>query len=243
MPNHSLVKSPQLYARVGGALYVVVIILGVLAELFVRGKLVVYGDAAATANNIIAHDSLYRFGFAAELIESLCTAFLVLIFYELFKVVSRPVALLVLFFSIIGTTIGVVNLLNHLAPLKLLSGAAYLNVIPIEQLQAQAYLSLRLFEFGFALSLVFFGFFCIFQGYLIYNSGFMPRIIGILLAIQGVCYLSNSFINFLAPSYSGIAFNILAISVVGEVSLSLWLLIKGVDVKKWHAKARILEHA
>lgn len=102
----------------------------------------------------------------------------------------------------------------------------------------QAYLSLRLFELGFTNCLEFFGFFCLLQGYLIYRSGFMPRFVGILLAFEGVCYLVNSFTNFLAPQFSGLAFSVLSLSVVGEVSPCLWPLVKAVNVPKWNAQAR-----
>ena len=102
-----------------------------------------------------------------------------------------------------GTARAGAALLNHLAPLFLLGGRAYLSAVPVEQLQAQAYLSLRLFESAFAIALVFFGWFCISLGYLIFRSGFLPRLIGVLLAIEGVAYLTNSFADFLAPAIAG----------------------------------------
>ena len=238
MPNHTVIPSPKLYARVAGLLYLIVIVAGVFAEIFVRGQLVVANDAAATARNIVTHELLYRFGFAAELIEILCGVVLALIFYELFKVVNKRVTLLVVFFNLIGASIESVNLLNHLAPLTLLGGGSYLSAIPAEQLQAQAYMSLKLFELGFAISLVFFGFFCLLLGYLIFRSGFLPRIIGVLLAFQGLCYLVNSFTNFLAPAYAALVFSVLALSAVGEISLCLWLLVMGVNVPNWEKRAR-----
>jgi len=205
----------------------------------VRGQLVVANDAAATAHNIVTHELRYRLGFAAELIEILCTVPLALIFYELFKVVNKRVVLLVVFFNLVGTAIESVDLLNHLAPLTLLGGGSYLSAIPVEQLQAQAYLSLKLYELGFAICLVFFGFFCLLLGYLIFRSGFLPRMIGVLLAFQGLCYLVNSFVDFLAPRMADLAFSVLAVSAVGEISLCLWLLVMGVNVPRWNEKARL----
>jgi uncharacterized protein DUF4386 len=237
MPNHGVITSPKLYARVAGLLYLFVIIAGIFAEIFVRGRLVVANDAAATAHNIVTHELLYRFGFAAELIEVLCGVFLALIFYELFKVVNKPLTLLMVFFNLVGAAIESVNLLNHLAPLTLLGGGGYLSAIPVEQLQDQAYLSLRLFELGFAISLVFFGVFCLLLGSLIVRSGFLPRIIGVLLAFQGLCYLINSFTDFLAPGYAAFTFSILTVSAVGEISLCLWLLVMGVNVPGWEKRA------
>ena len=204
-----------------------------------RGQLVVANDAAATAHNIVTHELRYRLGFAAELIEILCTVPLALIFYELFKVVNKRVVLLVVFFNLVGTAIESVDLLNHLAPLTLLGGGRYLSAIPVEQLQAQAYLSLKLYELGFAICLVFFGFFCLLLGYLIFRSGFLPRMIGVLLAFQGLCYLVNSFVDFLAPRMADLAFSVLAVSAVGEISLCLWLLVMGVNVTRWNEKARL----
>jgi hypothetical protein len=240
MTDRAVLTSPESYARVAGLLYLIVIVAGIFAEIFVRGQLVVANDAAATAHNIVAREMLYRFGFAAELIEILCGVFVALIFYELFKVVNKRITLLVLFFNLVGAAIESVNLLNHLAPLTLLGGGGYLSAIPAEQLQAQAYLSLKLFELGFAICLVFFGFFCILLGYLIFRSGFLPRIIGVLLAFQGLCYLANSFTDFLAPKFATVAFSFLAASAVGEISLCLWLLVMGVNVPKWNEKARLL---
>jgi Domain of unknown function (DUF4386) len=237
MANHTVIASPKLYARVAGLLYLIVIVAGIFAEIFVRGRLVVANDAAATAHNIVTHELLYRLGFAAELIEILCGVFLALIFYELFKVVNRRIALLVVFFNLVGAAIESVNLLNHLAPLTLLGGGSYLSAIPVDQLQAQAFLSLKLFELGFAISLVFFGVFCLLLGYLIFRSGFLPRIIGVLLAFQGLCYAINSFTDFLAPRYSAIIFSILTVSAVGEISLCLWLLVMGVNVPRWEKRA------
>ena len=239
MTDRAVVTSPRTYARVGGLLYLIVIVAGIFAEIFVRGQLVVANDAAATAHNIVTHELRYRLGFAAELIALSCNVPLALIFYELFKVVNQRVTLLVVFFSLVGTAIEGVDLLNHLAPLTLLGGGGYLSAIPAEQLQAQAYLSLRLFELGFAICLVFFGFFCVSLGYLIFRSGFLPRIIGVLLAFQGLCYLANSFTDFLAPEYAALVFSVLVVSAVGEISLCLWLLVMGVNVAKWNEKARL----
>lgn len=238
MRSQVLGFSPQIYARTAGLLYLVVIVAGAFAQLFVRDGLVAANDPATTAHNIMANELLYRGGFVAELIAGISNIPLIVIIYELFKVVNKRLALLVALFSAVGTAIEEVNLLNHIEPLLLLRHPAYLSAIPLEQLQAQAYLSLKVFESGFAISLVFFGWFCIGQGYLIVRSGFMPRFIGVLLAIEGVAYLANSFTVFLAPSLSSYVFTFLAVSVVGELSLCLWLLIKGVNVTKWEARAR-----
>src|SRR2546425_7707467 len=125
MTDRAVVTSPRTYARVAGLLYLIVIVAGIFAEIFVRGQLVVANDAAATAHNIVTHALRYRLGFAAELIALSCNVPLALIFYELFKVVNQRVTLLVVFFSLVGTAIEGVDLLNHLAPLTLLGGGGY----------------------------------------------------------------------------------------------------------------------
>jgi hypothetical protein len=231
--------SPRLKARIAGLLYLIIIVGGIFAEIFVRGRLVVHGDAAATAHNIVTHELLYRLGFAAEIFYCACNVPLILVFYDLFKVVNRSVVLLVVFFSLVGTAIESVSLLAHFAPLVLLGGERYLNAFTAEQLQAAAYMSLRLFEYGFAICLVFFGFYCLSFGYLIFRSAFFPRIIGVLLVIQGLLYLTNSFANFLAPGIAARLFPYLAASGVAEISLCLWLLVIGVNEQRWKEQASL----
>jgi Domain of unknown function (DUF4386) len=218
-------------------LYLIVIAGGIFAEIFVRGRLVVHGDAAATAHNIVTHELLYRLGFAVEVFYCACNVPLILIFYNLFKVVNRNVSLLMVFFSLAGTTIESVSLLAHFAPLVLLGGGHQLSALTAEQLQASAYVSLELFEYGFAICLVFFGFYCLSLGYLIFRSTFFPRIIGVLLAIEGLFYLTNSFALFLAPGIAARVFPYLAASGVAEISLCLWLLVIGVNEQRWREQA------
>jgi hypothetical protein len=231
------ITSPQAYARVAGLLYLIGIVAGFYAEIFGRGAVVVANDAAATAHNIVTHELQYRLGFSAELIETLCNVPLMLIFYELFKAVNKRLALLLVFFGLLGSAIESFNLLNHFAPLTFLEGGRYLNAIPIAQLQAQAYLSLRLFDVGYAVSLVFYGFSIFFLGYLIFRSDFLPRIIGVLLMFEALCYVANSFAHFLALGIAPLLFSVLMVSFVGEFSLCLWLLVMGVNVPKWEAHA------
>jgi hypothetical protein len=225
--------SPRSKARVAGLLYLIVIVGGIFAELFVRGRLIAHGDAVATAHNIVAHQLLYRMGFAVEVFYCACNLPLILIFYDLFKAVSRTFAVLVVFFSLVGTAVESVSLLCHFAPLVLLGSQQYLNAFTTEQLQDCAYLSIKLFESGFAVALVFFGFYCLCFGYLIIRSTFFPRVIGTLLSIQGLCYLLNSFATFLAPAFAARFFSYLMISGMGEVFLCLWLLVVGVNASRW----------
>jgi hypothetical protein len=230
--------SPRLKARIAGVLYLIVIVGGIFAELFVRGRLIVSGDAAATAHNILAHELLYRLGFAAGVITLACNIPLAVIFYDLLKVVNRSISLMVAFFILVGTAIESVSLLNHFAPLVLLKGGPGLSVSNAEQLHALAYKSLRLQSVGWDIALVFFGFYCLATGYLAFRSTFLPRIVGVLMAIAGSSYLTNSFAGFLAPGLRAhLLPYILVPCGVAELSLTLWLLVVGVNDQRWKEQA------
>lgn len=227
--------SPQRYARLAGLLYLVIIIGGAFAELFVRQRLVVTNDAAATAANILANEQLFRWGLVAQLVPLLCNMVLAVIFYELLAVVNRRVAMSVVFFSLVGSAIEGADLVNHLAPLILLKRGPALG-LDAQLMQAQAYMTLNLQSIGFAVALTFFGCTCIARGVLIYRSRFLPRFIGAFLAIEGVCYLINSFGLFLAPAYAARVLAVLMVAGLAEVVLCLWLLLRGVNVAKWYER-------
>jgi hypothetical protein len=230
--------SPRFKARIAGVLYLIIIIAAPFAEVFVRGRLVVYGDAAATATNILAHEQLYRLAGAADLITFTCDAAVALIFYELLKPVSRSLSLFAAFFRLLYVAIVGVNTLNHFAPLVLLGGARFLSAFKTDQLQALALVSLSLHGTGYNIGLVFFGFHCLLIGYLISRSAFLPRILGVLMAIAGLCYLTNSFANLQSPPLQDYLYPyILLPSGVAELSLCLWLLVKGVNAQRWKEQA------
>lgn len=215
--------SPQVCARTAGGLYFIVIAGGLSAEVFVRDRLVVAKDPAATAANILAHEQLFRWGFAADLIAVLCVVPLILLLYELLKVVDGRVALLAVFFSLVGCAVQSVALLGHYAPLILLKSG----------LQAASYMALQLQSIGYAVALAFFGGTMLARGWLVYRSRFLPRVLGVFLAIEGVSYLINSFTDFVAPGAAHAVFAVLLVSGLAEVALCLWLLFFGVNVEKW----------
>ena len=194
-------NSIKTIARVGGLLYLINIVLGFFAIGYVPGVIEVAGNPAATAHNIITHEQFYRLGLVAHIIILLTNIPLAVIFYEVFKVVNKKVTLLVVFFTLTGTAIEAVNLLNQFASLILLKGNN-LNAFTDEQLQLLVYKLNQLQGEGFNLALVFFGFYCISIGYLIFKSTFLPKIIGVMMIIGGFCYLINSFISFLAPQFA-----------------------------------------
>jgi hypothetical protein len=231
---------PQRAARLAGFLYLIVIVAGGLAELYVRQRLVVANDAAATANNILTHEALFRWGFAADLIAGLCVMPLIVLLYELLKAVNRRVALLAVCFSLVGSAVQSAALLGHFAPLVLLKRGRAFGVAT-ELLQAQTYMALQLQGIGYAVALAFFGGTMLARGYLVVRSGFLPRIIGFFLAIEGVCYLANSFADFVAPGIAPTVFAILLVSGLAEVVLCLWLLFKGVNVATWRERALVAE--
>lgn len=231
--------APRRKARIAGALYLIVIAAGFFAEVLVRQRMIAAGDAAATARNILAHPLLYRGGFAAELFALACNLPIAVIFYDLFKPVRRTFALLVVFFTLVGSAVEAASLLLHFAPLLLLGGSPGLSGLGSGPAQALAYLSLRLQTIGFSVALVFFGFYCFSLGWLILRSSFLPRILGVFLAIEGACYLVNSFAQFLAPGFAANFLPILMASGLAEVALCLWLLVFGLNAERWQAQAAL----
>lgn len=226
--------SPQGYARFGGLLYLVIIVAGALGELFIRGKLVVPGNAAATASHILASESLWRLGIAGDLVMHVCDVFVMWALYVLLRPVNRNLALLNLLLNLIQTAVLVANKLNLLVPLFLLGDAPYLKAFDPAQLQAWSYVAIRLHEYGFGVGLIFFGCVCLVEGHLIRKSGYLPRALGVLMQVAGVCYLINSFALLLAPDFEGQLFPfILMPCLVAELSLALWLLLKGVNLQEW----------
>jgi hypothetical protein len=232
--------SPRLKARIAGALWLIIILAAAFAEFYVRGKVFVDGDAAATATNILAHEQLYRLGAAAALIYLSCDIAVALIFYELLKPVSRSLSLLASFFRLAMVAILGANMLNLFAPLVLLKGAPLLTAFKADQLQALALVALKLYAQVFFIAMVFFGFHCLLIGYLIYRSTFLPRIVGVLMAIAGLCYLTQSFATVLSPALSNRLFiYLMPLGFPGELSLTLWLLAIGVNVQRWQDQSQV----
>lgn len=233
--NYSIKK----IARIGGIFYLIIIATGLFGEAFVRGTLIVWTDATATANNIMTSELLWRIGIAGDLIQHLCDVPLMLIFYILLKPVNKYFALLALLFNLIQSAVLVATKLYLFTPLFLLGNADYLKSIDPQQLHALSFLSIRADAYGFGVGLIFFGFVCIIMGYLIFRSGYFPKILGVLMQIVGVCYLVNSFSLILAPNFlNTISPAILIPCFIGELSLCLSLIIKGVNAPAWQEKAR-----
>lgn len=235
---HPEETSPQRLARIGGALYLAIIVIGIFCEVFARGRLIVPGDAAATASHLRATEALWRAGIALDLFACACTVALAWILYVLLRPVSRTLVMLMIFFDLIGITLEAASNLNLVTALFPLGSAAYLKAFTPDQLNTLAAFSVRAHAHGFGISLLFFGFGFPIRGYLIFRSGFLPRTLGILLMITGLGYLTHGFALILAPPFADRIFPIVALPIfAGEASLCLWLLLKGVNTPKWREQA------
>ncbi len=227
-------STARLQARIAGVLYLFVILTGGFAEAIVRQGMIVSGDAMATARNIVENPFLYRLGFAADLTNFVIGIPIIVIFYNLFRPVNRSLALLALLFDLLSNAIQSTNLIGMLAPLRLLGGSHTLAVFVPAQLQAMALNALGAVEEGYGVALVFFGAQCLVSGYLIFRSTFLPRVLGILYALAGVCYLINSFSIFLKPALANFLFPyILMPCLLGEGALCLWLIAFGINARSW----------
>jgi hypothetical protein len=225
--------SPRFTARIAGLVYLLNILTGIFAQGFVSGTLVVHGDAAGTATNILTHKSLFQLGFAVYLIEMACNIAMTALFYVLLKPVNRSVSLVAAFLGLAACIIKTLSRLFYIAPLLVLGDAHYLNVFNAEQLKALALLFLNVNDQGAAISLVFFGFYAILTGYLIIRSTFLPRILGVLSVLGGIGWLS-----FLYPPLGHRLFVYLALfAIVGAGALILWLLVMGVNEQRWKEQA------
>ncbi|OLD71026.1 MAG: hypothetical protein AUI33_08055 [Ignavibacteria bacterium 13_1_40CM_2_61_4] len=229
--------SPRFKARIAGVFYLLTILTGVFG-LVAGGGLVVSGDAAATATNILAHESLFRLAFVAGLIATACYIAVTALLYILFKPVSRSLSLLAAFFSVVGCAIGALSCVFHLAPLIVLGGAQYLGVFKLEQLQALALMFLKLRAQTENIGILFFGFYCLLIGYLIFRSSFLPRILGVLMAFGGLGWLTGSLANLLSPPLANQMFPYIMLpGLLGEGSLTIWLLVAGVNAQRWQEQA------
>src|SRR5262245_40879425 len=223
----------QKYARIAGILFLVSLAAGGFGEAYVPSRIIVSGDAAATAANIRTFEYLFRLGFAGFLVESLCDTALVLILYVLLKPVSKELSLLAAFFGLIGTALFAAAELFYFAPL-ILGGAVLLKSFSPDQVNTLTLLSIRFYGYGAAIFTAYYGLSWIIRGYLIFKSGYLPRFLGVLMAIGGAGFVARNFALILAPAYASAA--LLLVMFPGGLLLTAWLLIRGVDVKKWEAK-------
>ena len=224
-------RSPRTTARVAGLFYLIYILTTVFAT-YVRSTLIVSGDAAATASNIMSSQEWFRLGFTSEVVSALFFLLAAWALYVLLKPVNQHLALLLLLLNPGGVIVESVNMLNEFVPLLLLGGSSYLGVFQAGQLQALALSILDAYSNGFMIAQIFYGTWLLPLGYLVYRSRLLPRLLGILLILDffGVLFWFLQF--FLLPDYGVLSYPSYAVGFIAEFSLSLWLLVMGVKEQK-----------
>lgn len=229
---------PRLLARTAGALYVIITACALFAYLYVQGQVIVSDDMAQTAANFVTHERLYRWGIAAAVVVVVCNLPMGFILYELLKVVNSRLAQLALVFITASATIEAVNLFNYVEPLLTFTLPEYRRAFEPDEIQALARGPIRMFSYAFSVSLTFFGAYCALIGVLIYRSKFLPAVLGVLMVVSGVTYWINGFRLFLALPIPYISW----VTLFGELSLALWLLIVGLNEAKWRAQTQAQAH-
>jgi hypothetical protein len=225
--------SPRVKARIAAVLYLLEGAPAVFQQVVIAG-LVVSGDAAATAANVVAHETLFQLWFAAALLAVAFHIAYTVLFYDLFKPVNRMIALVAASISLVACALQAFATLFQLAPLLVLADGNSFGVFAPGQAQALALLFLTLHTQAFNIYLIFFGFWLILSGYLILRSTFFPRIIGVLLALDGV-----GWAMFLWPPLATALYPVISIvAALAEIPLVLWLLVVGVNAQRWREQAR-----
>lgn len=226
--------SASFYARIASALYLIITVAAIFAHFVVPEQIIVPGDAAATAANITTSESLFRIGLVgSELIILLSEIVLSVVLYVLLKPVSKTLSLVAAVFRLAMTTIHGLNLLNYYFVLQLLKGGDYLNVFGQEQVNALVTLFLDAHSIGFVIGIAFLVPHVLILGYLITQSGYFPKALGILFVAAGFGYLFDTIGLLLVPAYDTTPGLIAMIIAIAEISFPIWLLIKGVNVDRW----------
>jgi hypothetical protein len=224
--------SRMLRARFIGLVYLSYPLIAFLGDYFIK-RVVIAGDPAATATNLLAHEATYRVGFALGLAGNVIYIVLTALFYRLLRPVNRTIALLMVFFSLVGCTTQIVAGVLQLAPLVILRDSQLAGAFQVGQLRAAALVSLRLYSQTFSISFVLFGLFDFMLGYLIFKSTFLPRILGVLMMIAGIGAMTFLY----PPLASALKWVVLPLGGLGEGVLMLWLIVKGVNVARWEEQA------
>ena len=235
MTNTLSEASPSTRGRILAALYLVVIIGGIIAQVLIADQLIVYDDAAQTTANILANSSLYRLAFTIFMIEMAAQMALSTMFYDLLKPVNRSLARTALIMGLTGSGIKTMARLFYYVPLILLGGASYLTAFQPSQLDALTLAFIRINNQGAAIALVFFGFETILRGWLVFNSEFLPRFLGVLSMIGGIGWLTWLWPPLGSQAFTGVAL----FAIAGVIATSGWLFIRGVDDAKWRERAAL----
>ncbi len=226
--------NPNKTARVAGYLYLMLFPLGIFGIIYVPSSLIVLGDAATTASNIMANELLYRLSIVTALTLQIVNIFLALALYKLLNPVDKNNAVLMVILVLVAAPIAMLNELNHVAVLLVLSGSDFLTTFSLDQVQASVPLFLNLHEHGVFIAQIFWGLWLFPMGYLIFKSNFLPLALGILMIIGGFGYLVDSFVYFIFPDFD-VTFS--EFTFLGELLLPLWLMFKGVNHEQWEKYA------
>jgi Domain of unknown function (DUF4386) len=229
MTNKESINSPQKIARVAAFVFLIIFFLGMSTELFIRPGMIVTGDAAATVKNIAASESLFRLSLVSDLMRQALLMLLPLILYKLLKPVNKTIAALMVIVYLVCVPISMLNELNHFAVLLLSSGAGYLTAFKADQLNALVMFFLELRTYGTYIPQVL-SFWLLLLGYLVFKSGFLPRILGLLLMLGGLSYTAQAVLFLLFPNFDATILGLLAF--IGELLFYLWLLTMGVKDQK-----------
>ncbi len=232
--------SPRTYARFAGWLYLCVIVGGLFAEFYVAGKLIVSGDARSTTTNILGSESLFRAALVSEILMVAAYVGVALLLYLLLKPVSKNLALSSLFFATVGNVLWVVGSVYQIAAIRLLRGGTGLSAFNADQLQALALQNLKVHGAALNVGMVFFGIYCVLLGILIYQAGYLPKAIGVLLVVGGACDFMNEIVGFVAPSIAvWLPEWVQLPGFVAELSLTVWLIVVGVNVDNWRRRVSL----
>ena len=226
-------NSPQKTARIAACIFLSIFFLGMSTELFIRPGMIVPEDAEVTVRNIAASESLFQLSLMSDLLRQVLLMALPLMLYKLLKPVSKALASLMVIFALVGVSISMINELNHCAVLLLSSNGGYLTAFNADQLNTLVMFFLELRKYGTYIPQLL-SVWVFLLGYLVFKSGFLPRILGILLMLGGVCYTASAVLFFIFPSFDATIFGLFAF--IGETLFYLWLLIKGVNVKEWEER-------
>ncbi len=220
-------------ARIAGLVYLVVVITGIFGLAYVPSKLIVWGNAAATFNAIVASETLFRLGILSGLICYTAFLFLPFVLYKLLHHVGKSHAIAMVLLAVVSVPISFVNLLNKFSVLTLISKASYLNVMETDKLQLQVLLHLEYYNNGIEMVSIFWGLWLLPFGYLVFKSGFLPKIFGVLLMFGCLGYVINFIGGFLFKGYAavGISTFISLPGSLGEIGICLWLLLVGIKDK------------
>ena len=237
MTDRIAATAVQLHARLAGALYLAVILTGIFG-FYAGSALIVRGDAAATAHNIMASELLFRMSAVADLIAGICYVGVTAILYELLKPVNRTLSLAAAFFSLMGIAAGASGTANRLTPAGILGNAHAFGAFGGDQLNALAFAPLKTYGVNGSVGILFFGLYCVLIGWLIVRSTFIPRLVGALMIVAGAAYLLNSFAVLLSPPFAArLPDFTLLLGLLGEGALTFWLLVFGVNEARWREQS------